>query len=229
MQRWLAICSFFIAASIASAQAPAPATDAQPVQVATTTAAAPANSLPSALVRPAVDKLDRTTNNLRFDRWKRGDIRGEAVDNATSITNDLHHTMPGLIEAADLAPDSTAKQMALFQNIDAVYDVLLRIYSAARVVGSGDDVARLNDSLTQLSDARHALAERMMSQAEAHEKLIAELRATNQALLAAKNAPPPPPVPCVPPPAKHHTRKKATLTTKKPVKPAATQTSQKPK
>ena len=225
MQRWLAVCSLVIASAIASAQAPPGSTNATPAKVAP---AGPADPLPSALVRPAADTLDRTISNLRFDRWKRGDIRDEASNNAASISKNIHHTLPGLLEAADQTPDCNAKQLALFQNIDAVYDVLLRIVSAARVIGTGDDVSRLNDTLAQLGEARRALANRMMSQAEAHEKLIAELRVSNQALLAAKNAPPPP-VPCVPPPAKHHIRKRKPQTTKKPAQPAASQTSQKPK
>ncbi|MDE3201442.1 MAG: hypothetical protein KGN79_11040 [Acidobacteriota bacterium] len=213
MRIWLSFSSALLTSLVCAAQSPAPTNT--PVPVAPT---------PSTLVRPAIDSVESAISHIRFDRWKRGDIRDEAQHDSSSILNDLHHPLPPLLEAADLAPDSNAKLVPAFQNIDAVYDVLLRVYSAARVVGQPEDVGSLDRALRDLSEGRKALAERMQAQAEAHEKLVHELRANNTELLAEKNAPKPEPPPCKPEP-KHTTRKRTTHKTHTEKKPTESKPS----
>ena len=84
---------------------------------------------PSTLVKPALDQLDQTITALRFDRWKKGSIRDEASQDSDSISNNLHRSLPPLLLAADAAPTANSKLVPAFQNVDAVYDVLLRVYS----------------------------------------------------------------------------------------------------
>jgi hypothetical protein len=221
MRIWLVIFAFSALGALAGAQPASPGpTDTPAAAASPASAPAAALPLPSSLVRPAIVTVDEVVKNLRFDRWKKGDIRDEASNDSTSITRDLHHAFPPLIEAADTAPDSTAKLLPAFQNIDAIYDVLLRVFSASRVVGQPDDVGHLQQALTELGDARRALADRMLNQTQTYEKQIVELRTTNATLIAAKNVPPPAPVPCTPPPAVHHKRRTTHTTPEK--KPAAT-------
>lgn len=214
MRIYLALCATLSTGLFCAGQAP------------TAAPAAPPAPAPSTLVRPAIASVEKALSHIRFDRWKRGDIRDEANHDTDSILNDLHRPLPPLLEAADLAPDSNAKLVPAFQNIDAVYDVLLRIYSASRIVGQPEDVGSIDRALRDLSDARKALADRMQAQAEAHEKLVRDLRASNAQLIAEKNAMPPPPPPCKPEP-KHTTQKHTTHTTKKPT--AGTAAPQTPK
>ena len=234
MRTWLTLCTFLLNCAFAVAQMPAStvitAESADPAStIAATSTASPAPPLPSVLVKHGLDTVDLVVGSLSFDRWKHGDIRDEATNDSTSITRDLRRTLPPLIEAADLAPAANSKLMPAFQNIDAVYDVLLRVYSAARVAGRPDDVGRLQQALTQLSDARRALADRILSQAEAQERQLTELRASNQALLAVKNIPPPPPEPCKSPVPVHHKKKRTKSTAPAQQKPAtSTPTTQKP-
>ncbi|HWA95119.1 MAG TPA: hypothetical protein VG844_11015 [Terracidiphilus sp.] len=213
MRFWFACCVFSVLGAVAAAQTSPPNTPSE-------SQAIPPPPAPSTLVRPAIDSVEKAVGNIHFDHWKRGDIREEAVHDSSSIIHDLHHPLPPLLEAADLAPDSNAKLVPAFQNIDAVYDVLLRVFSAARVVGQPEDVGSLDHALRDLSDARKALADRMLTQAEAHEKLVHELRASNEELQAEKNAPKPEPPPCKPEP-KHTTRKRTTHSTHTTKKPAA--------
>ena len=184
--------------TLCAAQAPAPASPAPP----------PAP--PSSLVQPSLDETAQALAALRFDHWKKGSIRDEASSDSDSIVNNLHNSLPPLLSAADAAPSANSKLLPAFQNVDALYDVLLRIYSASRVVGQPEDVGRLEQLLQHLSAARRSLAERMMAQAEAQEKLASDLRASNQSLLAAKNTPPPQPPPCKPAaPVRHKAAKPA--------------------
>ena len=132
--------------ALCTAQAPAP------------TAPALAPEPPSTLVKPALDQLDQTITALRFDRWKKGSIRDEASQDSDSISNNLHRSLPPLLLAADAAPTANSKLVPAFQNVDAVYDVLLRVYSAARVVGQPEDVDSLQKALTSLSQSRRAIA-----------------------------------------------------------------------
>ncbi len=218
MRICLALCTALLTSVCCAAQTPAAAP-----------APAPAAPAPSILVRAAVDSVLKAVGNIRFDRWKRGDIRDEAQHDSSSIIHDLHHPLPPLLEAADLAPDSNAKLVPAFQNIDAVYDVLLRVFSAARVVGQPEDVGSLDRALRDLADARKALADRMQAQAETHEKVMHELRVSNEQLLAEKNAPKPEPPPCKPEP-KHTTRKHTTHSKPATKKPEASKPApQKPK
>jgi hypothetical protein len=205
--------------ALCAAQAPAPAAQPQ----------APPPEPPSTLVKPALDQVDQTITTLRFDRWKKGSIRDEASQDSDSIANNLHRSLPPLLEAVDAAPTANSKLVPAFQNIDAVYDVLLRIYSAARVVGQPEDVDSLQKSLTMLSQSRRALAARMQDQAAAQEKQIVDLRTSYQALQAQKNAPPPKPEPCVPAKPKSRAKPKHSAAATTAQKPAATpSTTQKP-
>lgn len=194
--------------ALCTAQAPAP------------TAPALAPEPPSTLVKPALDQLDQTITALRFDRWKKGSIRDEASQDSDSISNNLHRSLPPLLLAADAAPTANSKLVPAFQNVDAVYDVLLRVYSAARVVGQPEDVDSLQKALTSLSQSRRAIAARMQDQAAAQEKQLVDLHASYQALQTQKSVPPPKPEPCVPAKPKSRARSKA--------KPAAGTTAPKP-
>lgn len=194
-------------------------------QVPSSTAGSPQSPAPapSSLVRPAADAVSQTLSTLRFDRWKRGSIRDEASQDSDSIVNNLHRSLPPILDAADAAPTANSRLVPAFQNVDAMYDVLLRIYSAARVAGQPEDVDSLKKALTTLSLSRSALAARMQDQAAAQEKQIVDLRASYQALAAQKNAPPLKPEPCTPPAPTHRAKPKP-----KSKPPAANTASPKP-
>jgi hypothetical protein len=111
-----------------------------------------------------------------------------------------------------------------------LYDVLLRVEEAARVVAPDDQVGQLQSALNSLETARLALNDRMQGSADAMEKQVVDLRGVIRQQASRPVAPPVPvSVPCTPP-VVHHTavRKKpvtaATTTpaTNGPAKPGAT-------
>ncbi len=194
--------------AIGAAQAPAASAPAAPAGAGT----------PSSLLQPALGSLQTTVASLRTDKWKSGTVRTEAAANINSIQKDIVETLPPLLSAADSAPDANSKMLPVSRNIDALYAVLLRVWDGARTAGSPDQVAQLQQAMTSLESARHALINRMEDVAEAQEKQIGTLQSTLKAQAAAVAAMPAPVAqPCTPPPP-------AKKVVKKKPKPAAAAT-----
>ena len=73
---------------------------------------------------------------------------------ADSITSDLSHQLPGLLQQAQATPTALDAQMRVMQNVDALYDVLVRLTLAADLTEKKSDAALLDNALQQLEAAR---------------------------------------------------------------------------
>lgn len=180
----------------AHAQAPAGS------QPAAAPAAQPASgqTLASTL-QPALDGLHQTMQGLHLDKWKGGGVRAEAERNISSIMRDLEGALPPLVQSADAAPGSLSAAFPALRNIDALYDVVLRVYDAARVAAPGDQVEALQKTMTSLESARHAFLDQLTATADAQQKQMGELQARLKAQVAPV-CPAPPPAPVCPAPKK---------------------------
>jgi hypothetical protein len=169
---------------------------------------------PSATIQPAIDVLRSAIYILRIDRWKASTaIRDEAQSNLGSIQRDVQSTLPDLLAAADAAPASAAKALPVYRNVEALYDVVLRVDAAARLAAPPDQMSALDQALARLDESRRALGDQLQQTAAAQESQVIHLQAALKAI--PPPAPPPPPLPA---PVKCPTtpvRKKTT-----PVKPA---------
>ncbi len=192
------------------AQAPSP-TPAPSPSPGTGAPAAPAAPAPSSLVQPAVDSLQQTLGSLKLEKWKGGSVRNEASGNIQSIQRDVQDTLPGLLKETDAASGSLGSLLPVYRNLVALYDVVLRVYDAARVSGPADQVAALQQSMTGIEGARRSLHERMVAGAAAQEKQIAQLQTTLQTRSEAPACPVAAPAPPLPP-AKKPMRKKKSAT-----------------
>jgi len=171
----------------------------------------------SALMKPALDSVQQTVGALKLDKWKKGTVRDEAGTHLSAIQRDLQTTLPPLLQAADSAPESTSKVLAVSRNVGALYDVLLSVTEAARVSAPPDQVTQLEQTLSGLGNARRSLDDRLQDSAASLEKQVILLRTTLQTQAAAKPpAPPAPVLPACPAPAAAHKAKK------KPKPPATT-------
>jgi hypothetical protein len=168
---------------------------------------------PSVTLQPSLDVLKQALSEMSIDKWKASPaIRTEADSNLKSIQRDIQTTLPALLSTADAAPDSVAKTLPVFRNIDALYDVMLRLDAAGRLAAPKDQMSALDQALAGLSDVRRTLGDQVQANAETQETRVNRLQAQLRAV-----PPPPPaaPVACTPPtPAK-----------KKVTKPAAKKTS----
>ncbi len=142
-------------------------------------AAAPDSA--SSILQPSLTNVQSTLTALKIDKWKRGDIRDEASDNIKAILKDLQGNLPGLIAAADGAPGIVSKSLPLMKHIDALYDVLLRVEEASRVVAPGDQIPQLQKVLKEFGTARIALDDRLQQNALDQETQLADVRAALKA------------------------------------------------
>ena len=180
----LAIAACFSACSVCGGQNPANLTQASGANPSApsapaSAAAAPAPSV-SQILQPALDQVQGTLNGIRVDKWKRGGIRDEASQNVSQIIRDLQGNLPPLVHDAESAPGSVSKMLPVARNVAALYDVLLRVVEASRVVAPDDQVKQLQQALITLGNARLALGDRMQSSAETMEKQVVDLRTTVQ-------------------------------------------------
>jgi hypothetical protein len=195
---------------------------AQPAVAPPAVAPPAAASAPSAMLLPSLDTLKETIGGLKLEKWKSGSVRTEATANVSSIQRDLQETLPGILKVADAAPNSLSSLLPVYRNVVALYDVVLRVYDAARVSGPVDQVAALQAAMSSLEGGRRSLNDRLMGLSTAQEKQISQLQGSLQ------NKPAPPVCPVVappPPPApakKPLRKKKPAATTDQPAKtPAA--------
>jgi hypothetical protein len=162
-------------------------------------------------------------SGVHADKWKRGNIRDEATQNISQIVRDIDVTLPPMLSDADTAPASLSKLLPISRNISALYDVLLRVVEASRVIAPDEQVAQLQEALVTLGDGRLAFSDRMQTAAVATEKQLSDLHATLQSQASRTAAAPAlVAVPCTPP-APHSTTKKTSAK-----KPAAGTTAAKP-
>jgi hypothetical protein len=173
---------------------------------------------PSDILRRSLDEVQQTIGNLKLEKWKRGTVRDEAGSNVEAIQRDMQGTLPSLLKEADAAPGSLSKVLPASRNVDALYDVLLHVVEAARVVAPGDQVGELQTTLSDLEKARVRLGNQLQQTAALQEKQMMDLRATVQtqsvALKAAATPPPAPKCPAPATPSKKKKRPAATTTTK---------------
>jgi len=165
-----------------------------PAQPAPTPVASPAPVAPSALLKPALVNVQQTMGELKLEKWKKGDIRDGAGTNIAAIQRDIQDKLPPLLQDADAAPGAISKVLPLYRNIDALYDVVLRVLEASRVSAPADQIVQLQQALTTLGDARRSLDGHLQESATALEKQVSDLRSTLKAQAAARNTAPPPPV-----------------------------------
>jgi hypothetical protein len=147
----------------------------------------------SSIVQPALDEVQRSVSALNIARWKAPtDVRSIAQQNANSILRDLANTLPGLLTQADASPGSVSPSFSVYRNIDALYDVLLRVYGTAYLAAPQNEADSLGSALQRLEAARSQLGDSILSDSREHEAQLIQLQAALKAA-AAQQAPPPPP------------------------------------
>lgn len=179
-------------------------------QMGNAPATAPAsNGRTGATLQPAVQLVKEALSTLNIDKWKASAaIKSDADANLNSVQRDIDQTLPGLVTAADAAPDSAAKALPVFRNVDALYDVMLRLDAAGRLAAPKDQVGALDDALSSIANARRTLGDRLQATADAQEQRMVRLQ---QVAARPAQAPAPAPATCSPP-TTTSTKKKKSIT-----------------
>ena len=140
---------------------------------------------PTEALRPVMVQISQTLANVNVLRWKApADVKGTAQQDMDSILRDLNSTLPPLLDQAAASPGSLAATFAVYRNIDALYDVLLRVSQTAILSGAQNDAVGLQGALDNLQGARKQLGNSLTDLATAHDQELVKLRA------AAAAAPP---------------------------------------
>jgi hypothetical protein len=189
-------CLILTAAAQPSSSAPAGAAVQTPATSGRTGAA----------LQPSIQLVKAALSTVNIDKWKASSaIKSEADGNLNSVQRDIDQTLPALVMAADAAPDSIAKAVPVYRNVDALYDVMLRLDAAGRLSAPKDQVGALDDALASIAKARSTLGDQLQASADAQEQRIIRLQ---QAAARPAPAPTPAAVQCTPPPAPTTAKKK---------------------
>jgi hypothetical protein len=146
-----------------SAQAAAPAAG-PPMSVATT-------------LRPALAQVSQTLNSINPKKWKApGDVKSAVDQDVSSIRRDLDGTLATLMQQADGAPSSVPAAFAVYRNVDALYDTLLRVVLTANLSAPDTDAASLQASLSTLESARSQIGDSILNASEGQQAELARIR-----------------------------------------------------
>jgi hypothetical protein len=173
-------------------------------------------------MQPGIDAVKDALATLKVDKWKAaGSVKDETVTNLASIRRDVEGTLPGLLATADAAPDTVSKVFPAYRNVDALYDVVLRVSGVGRLAAPAQESNALAQALVSLDEGRRALAGRMQDGAVAGEKQVSDLQAALKAAPPVAAAAPVPACPTPAAPPKKTTKKPAAKPAAKPATPPA--------
>jgi len=144
---------------------------------------------PSEAVRPTLNRISEVLAGLNVGRWKApSEVRSVTQRDVDSIQRDIASTLPPLLDQANATPASVASYFAVYRNIDALYDVLLRVSETATLAGSQSDADTLQGALSSLESSRRNLGDAILLAANNQQQELIGLRAAAAAQAAAAAA-----------------------------------------
>ena len=188
--------SRIVVAAFASALLLTPQLPAQPAatQQPAINPAQPRNQASLALgnslqqVSISIAHLRRALDTINVSKWKvPGDVRQTTASDVDSMQRDVSGTLPSLINTALADPSKVSPAFSVYRNVDALYDVLLRVSETAQLAGSRD-AGPIEDQRALLENSRTQLGAALLASAQAQEAEITRLRTA-----AVAATPPPPP------------------------------------
>ena len=180
-----AFASTFLFAAQPFVRAASAQAAANPAQPRTQASLALGNGLQQVSI--AIAHLRQTLDSVNVSKWKApGDVRHTSQSDLYSMQRDVSDTLPGLINTALADPAKVSPAFTVYRNVDALYDVLLRVSETAQLAGS-NDAQLLEDQRSALEDARTQLGAALLQSAQAQDTEVVHLRTMAVA--------PPPPAP----------------------------------
>jgi hypothetical protein len=170
-----------------------------PSPAAPAAAPAPPTVLPSAILRPALDSLHQALAIARPEKWKGPSaVTAESANDISSIQRDLDRTLPPLISASDASPGSVPQLLPSYRNVEALYDVLVRVTQTSVLAAPAPQSTALQQATLSLQQARRDFGDLLDSAAQSQDRRFHDVQTKLTALQSAP--PPPPPAPACPPP-----------------------------
>jgi hypothetical protein len=133
-------------------------------------------------LRGPLAQLSAALDQVQIDHWKLSRQGKDLFGNdAKSIQRDLQTTLPGLFEAARQSPSALGPKWAAMHNVNALYDVLVRVVTAAELSGGKKDAAILSNASAQLETARNSVANQLLQASSAQDREMAALASKTKA------------------------------------------------
>lgn len=134
-----------------------------------------------ATLQPALRQVGSALRQVQINRWKLSrQWKAQLQNDASSIQQDLSEQLPALMQAGRSSPADLQPQWAVLRNVDALYDVLVRVATAANLSAARDDASVLADALQQLEMARKSATDGLLKAAAQQDHEIVQLRASAQ-------------------------------------------------
>lgn len=122
-------------------------------------------------------RLQATLSGMTASRWKApGDVRQTTQADMNSMQRDLSDTLPPLVAQAKANPAQLAPVFSVFRNVDALYDVLLRVSETAQLAGATNDGRSLEEQRAALESSRRQLGVALLASAQAQDTEVVQLR-----------------------------------------------------
>ncbi len=123
------------------------------------------------------DRLHRTLSSINVEKWKApGDVRQTTQSDVDSMLRDLNDTLPSLASAAGANTSRVSPAFSVYRNVDALYDVLLRVAETAQLAGATNDARLLEDQRASLESSRTQLGAALLQAAQAQDTEVTQLR-----------------------------------------------------
>lgn len=144
------------------------------------TAAAPVSTITDSL-RPALSQVGPTLHQVQISHWKVSRAwKSQLMSDADSIQQDLNTTLPTLLQTAQQTPTALEPQLAVMQNVNALYDVLVRITAVADIAGGPGDAAALDSTVQHLEQASKSASTQLLQAATLRDHDLTKLQAVNK-------------------------------------------------
>ena len=128
-------------------------------------------------IQPLLSKVNLAASSVDVHHWKApSDVRDTTTSDVQSIQRDLNVTLPDLLTKAQASPGAIAPSFAVFRNIDALYDVLLRITETATLAGTQSEADRLEQVRAELQARRAQLGNAILISATSQDTDVVQLR-----------------------------------------------------
>jgi hypothetical protein len=177
---------FFLQFVILTPTASALQSNAQPVPQTEIATFSPAFS---ESLRPALQQVGNSVGQINIDRWKLSQSwKAQLQSDANSIQQDLSHQLPGLFEQAQASPTALDAQLRVMQNVDALYNVLVRLTMAADLTEKKTDAALLDSAIERLEAARKTATGQIVQAAALQNQQLVQLQTRMREIAAEENA-----------------------------------------
>jgi hypothetical protein len=142
----------------------------------------------SEIYQPALDQVGTALRQIDVSRWKLSrQWKAQIASDASSIQQDLSAQLPTLLQQAQASPAMIGPQLNLLRNVDALYDVMVRVTTAANISGGRADAAVLTSALQRLEQARKSAGDSLLQSAAAQDQQVIQLRSVIQAAARAEH------------------------------------------